>query len=750
MMKKKEGKKTISKAFLKWLLVIVIVGFAVSMLFSWTMQTRMSQRSAANLLRLNIRDLRQDIIDASDRNLLGLTEQIANDLNTLPDAVDAERLELLTRVYNVSEINVIDAGGIIVATTHPDFLNYDMRSGAQSAEFLCLLDGSRDSYVQSCQPTSYDPDLLRKYAGVCLDAGGFVEVGYDALRFQQDIDEEVVGASRNRHVGENGGMIIADVNWNIVSDREHNEGENLSATGIWIDRDTLREGEVFRTEVYGENCSCMYQLAEGYYIVAFMPENEILLSRDTSVRLTAILEVLVFLTLFAVIFWLVRRIVINNIRRVNKSLSKITDGDLEEVVDVRENMEFSSLSDDINATVDTLKQYISEAAARIDAELAVAKNIQKSALPTVFPPYPERKEFSLYATMDAAREVGGDFYDFYLLDEKKLAFLVSDVSGKGIPAAMFMMTGKSVLRNYAERGDSPADVFRNANDKLCEGNDAEMFITSWMGFLDTDTGLVRFGNAGHNPPVLVRNGSASFIPQRANLTLAAMEGVRYREQSLQLEPGDLLFLYTDGVTEATDAQEQLFGNERLLAVLSASFGSGEDACKAACARVKQAVDDFVGEAPQFDDITMLCLFYAGPAADGGAETLTVPAERDRLAEVLGFVDERLEAADCSMKAQMQIDVAIEEIFVNIASYAYGPDGGEAKLSMEVRDGVAEFVFRDRGVAFDPLAKPDPDVTLSAEDRKIGGLGIFMVKKSMDEIYYRRENGENVLTMRKKL
>lgn len=160
-------------------------------------------------------------------------------------------------------------------------------------------------------------------------------------------------------------------------------------------------------------------------------------------------------------------------------------------------------------------------------------------------------------------------------------------------------------------GDDPADVFINANNKLCDGNDAEMFITAWMGFLDTESGAVRFVNAGHNPPVLIRNGQASFISQKANLTLAAMEGIRYREQSLQLQPGDLLYLYTDGVTEAENESKELYGNERLLSILSAKFGSGDEACERVCRTVKQDLDAFVGEADQFDDITMLCVFYSG-------------------------------------------------------------------------------------------------------------------------------------------
>ena len=601
-------KRTLSNTFLRWLLLIVVLAFAMSMIFSWTLQTRLSQHNAANLLRLNIKDVRQDVIDASDANLLKLTREVAADLDNGADADEAGLTKIMER-HDVAEINIIDANGIITSTTHPDFLDYDMRSGEQSGEFMVLLEGNEQEHVQSYQPTSHDPSLLRKYAAVKLKQGGFVQVAYDAERFQQDIDHLVIGAARNRHIGQEGSIIIVDENWNIVSDRNHNEGQNLYVTGIWIDRDTMPEEAIFRTEVYGEPCSCMYVFTEGYYLVATMPENEILLQRNMSVQLTAILEVLVFVTLFVVIFLLVRKLVVNNINRVNNSLSKITQGDLEETVDVRSNTEFSALSDDINATVSTLKQYIAAAAARIDEELAFAKNIQQSALPSVFPPYPDRTDFSLYATMDTAKEVGGDFYDFYLLDENKLAFLVADVSGKGIPAAMFMMTGKTVIRDYAERGDLPAEVFVNANNKLCEGNDAEMFITAWMGFLETDTGLVRFVNAGHNPPVLIRKGQAAFIEQKANLTLAAMDNIKYREQTLQLEHGDILFMYTDGVTEATDADNQLYGNDRLIRTLSSSFSAEMEGCREVCETVKEDLDRFVGDAPQFDDITMLCLYY---------------------------------------------------------------------------------------------------------------------------------------------
>ena len=212
--------------------------------------------------------------------------------------------------------------------------------------------------------------------------------------------------------------------------------------------------------------------------------------------------------------------------------------------------------------------------------------------------------------MDTAKEVGGDFYDFYFVDEDHLAFLIADVSGKGIPAAMFMMTAKTLLKSYAESGMNVSEVLTKANNKLCEGNDAGMFVTVWMGYLNTKTGEVTYTNAGHNPPLIRRaDGSVEYIKSRPGLVLAGMEGIRYRSNTIQLSQGDILYLYTDGVTEATDLNNELYGESRLLAVLEKE--SNVDV-HSMCHLVKADVDAFAGKAPQFDDISMLSLQYNLP------------------------------------------------------------------------------------------------------------------------------------------
>ena len=599
------GRKKISRSFQNWLLLLVTAAFLTTTTFLWVFQTRLAQENTVRLLELNIADVRQDIQDASDENLLALTAEIAGKLNKAEE-ITADLLIELCRQYDVTEINCINLDGFIFASTYPDFMNYDMRSGEQSAEFMVLLEGETE-YVQRYQAVSYDASISRKYAGVVLENGGFVQVGYGFERFQRDIREFVIGVTRNRHVGEGGCILIADESWNIVSDRNGNEGRNLGVTGIRIDTETMPQGEVFSAEVYGESSYCMYKQQEGYTIVAVMPQSEAALSRNVAVSVTTAMQIVIFSALFIMIFVLVKKLVVDNILKINGSLAAITEGKLDTVVDVRSHQEFAALSDDINSTVDTLKRYISDAEARIDAELAFAKAIQHSALPSIFPPYPNRKEFEIWACMDTAKEVGGDFYDFYFVDEDTLAFLIADVSGKGIPAAMFMMTAKTLLKSYAESGMGVAEVLTQANNKLCEGNEAGMFVTVWMGYLNTKTGEVTYANAGHNPPFIRHgDGSVEMVKSRPGLVLAGMEDIRYRTNTVQLKPGDLLYLYTDGVTEATDVANNLYGEARLEAVLQQkNVGDVETTCR----QVKENVDSFVGDAPQFDDITMLALKY---------------------------------------------------------------------------------------------------------------------------------------------
>ena len=250
--------------------------------------------------------------------------------------------------------------------------------------------------------------------------------------------------------------------------------------------------------------------------------------------------------------------------------------------------------------------------AATEKELNTAADIQAGSLPSVFPAFPEHIEFDIYASMDPAREVGGDFYDFFLLDEDRLCLLIADVSGKGIPAALFMMSAKILLQSYAMAGFSPAAILQKANERICANNKEEMFVTVWLGILDLRTGMLTAANAGHEYPVLHRKGQPfELLKDKHGFVLGGMENVKYREYALQLEAGDEIFLYTDGVPEANDPNNALYGTERMLQALNRS--DAED-LKGLLAAVRQDVDGFVGGAEQFDDLTMLCLRFLGNAS----------------------------------------------------------------------------------------------------------------------------------------
>ena len=620
-----QTKKKISASFQKWLFLIVVIAFVITLVFLWGYQTKLFTDSAENLLDLYIKDVEQDISDTSDKNLLVITHAVATELNSAEE-ISNELLTQMLDKYNVSEINYVDMTGVIAASSNESFVGFNMSmNGQQPAEFMALL-GSLTEYVQRYQPIAYDSELYRKYAGVSLAYGGFVQVGYDEEAYYEAMGTAVTEVVKNRHVGEDGFLIVADSEWNIVSDRSNNGGQPITIVtamtqdfaelknkvmfeeGIYIGRDVETDGAI-QTEYGFERCFCMFDEKEGFKIVAVYPYSEAMVSRDVSISVFTVLQIVIFGALFVLIYILVRKLVVKNIHKVNNSLSAITEGKLDTVVDVRSHVEFDSLSNDINATVDTLKRYIKEAEERIDAELAFAKAIQHAALPSVFPPYPGRKEFDIYATMCTAKEVGGDFYDFYFLDDDNLAFVMADVSGKGIPAAMFMMQSKTIIKSCAESGMSVEQVLTVANEKLCEGNDASMFVTAWMGILNVKTGKVLYANAGHCLPLVKRaDGTYEYLKTRTGLVLAGMEGIRYRKYEVDLEPGDAIYLYTDGVTEATDANNVLYGDDRLHAVLERYKDA---APQVICDEVKRDVDAFVGEAPQFDDITMLALKYNG-------------------------------------------------------------------------------------------------------------------------------------------
>ena len=741
----------IAHTFQRRLLSCIVVAYLITSTFTLILQNGMAQIETQEVFTVAINDVEAAVREKSNRQLLEIAEQVKEEYKKDPMV----SLSDLTEKYGIKEINIVASSGIITNSTEADVINsYDMNSKAQSKEFVDTLK-VQDSFVQEYSPRGKDESVWRKYAAVNLTEGGFIQVGYDAEQFHEMLNEFVIDVTKNRHVGTSGFVAVLDEELCMVIDNEY-AGKHVSSIGIEPPRE-MTQGQT-ATALYNANVvdgisdlsaeyMYVFKFVEGYCLIAAMPVDEAMFMRDASMLTSVFMQVIIFATLFIFIYLLIKRVIINNLKKINDTLAQITEGDLSVTVDVRSNVEFASLSDDINSTVATLKRYIAEAAARIDKELEYAKQIQLSALPTNFP---ADEDYSIYAQMIAAKEVGGDFYDFYKLNDTTVAFLAADVSGKGIPAAMFMMTAKTIIKDLAESGMAVNDIFTKANEKLCENNESGMFVTAWMGILDLTTGNVQFANAGHNPPLLKRaDGSFEYLKTRAGFVLAGMEGVRYRVGEITLDSGDRLFLYTDGVPEATNGDNKLYGEDRLLSFMNQNASMEATELLPA---LKANIDEFVGEAPQFDDITMLMFDYKSKKGGEHMTSKTFLAKTESLNEVLSFVEEVLEGYECPMKSQTAICVAIEEVFVNVAHYAYPESVGDMTLHIGFDEASRAITFRmtDKGVPFDPLKKPDPDITLSAEEREIGGLGIFIAKKTMDSLSYSHENGENILTMIKKI
>ncbi len=481
-----------------------------------------------------------------------------------------------------------------------------------------------------------------------------------------------------------------------------------------------------------------------YIIVSFLPYEEVSFSINSSTYTNAFIQIIVYSSIYIMIYVLVDRLVIKNILKINNSLKAITRGNLNVTLDVKDTKEFRHLSEDINLTVSTLKKYIAEAETRMEKELTMAKEIQQSALPNVFPPFPDRKEFDIYASMDTAKEVGGDFYDFFFVNDTSLALVIADVSDKGIPAALFMMRAKSVIKSLAQSGLSVNETLQSANNALCENNDAGLFVTAWIGIINIYTGEMVYADAGHTLPLLKHGEKFEFVKTKHSLVLGGMSDIKYNAYSLKLEKGDELYLYTDGVTDAIDKNGQHYGEDRLKNyVNNHQFDKMHDLCEG----VSNDIKEFAEGTSPFDDITMLGFKYLG----SNIKVKTLPCDLSSVDITTDFIYESLSDKCPKNKIINQINVSVDEIISNIIKFAF--DGkNENKtfdVSLEEKERHVIIKFIDKGNPFNPLLNKEVDVTKSVEEREIGGLGIFLVKKLMDNVYYEYKDEQNILTIIKK-
>lgn len=586
------------KLFQKWLLVFVAGAFLLTFGVSWWIHSSLARESAVELLRIKLDDAARQvrhtqanldtIIQLSDAAALSKARAFARIVAADPSVLkNRESLEKIRKDLDVDELHVSDEKGILIASIPQSYEGYDMAASKQSGEFIGALKDRNFELVQKPRPNGI-LKLLFQYAGVARrDQPGIVQVGYRSGRIEEATKvADVQYIASTFRIGHKGSLRIME-NPASKSDEE----------------------KVFHGEVNGLRSLCLSIPCGQYLLIGSLPEEEMYLSRNSVLRILVIANLILFGVIFLLISNLLQKVVIKGIYSVNNSLEEITNGNLEEKITVSTTSEFEALSQGINTTVSALKKSIENEARRIDAELEMGQTIQTSVLPVEFP---DHENFRLFAGMYAAKEVGGDFYDFFMIDDRHLAVLVADVSGKGITAALYMMNSKALLKELIQSGLEPAAAFTQANRELCRNNKAHMFLTAFLAVLDLDSGTLSCVNAGHNPPLLKHaDGSWEYLRLKHSVVLGVTAKARYTGIPVPLVPGDRLFLYTDGVTEAKSAANELFGEERLQEALNAMTGTPSELI----AEIKTKLENFSAGVPQSDDITMLVLDYFEKSQD---------------------------------------------------------------------------------------------------------------------------------------
>ena len=486
------------------------------------------------------------------------------------------------------------------------------------------------------------------------------------------------------------------------------------------------------------------------------PESDIFGGFD---RLRRTVMSIVTVGLLLMLYFFIRIITreLQPLRRLAKEAETIASGNFDtKLPELQRTDEIGQLSNSFAGMQKSLVRYIDELKdttaekASIESELQVASGIQMGMLPKDFPTSQERDDVQLYASLTPAKDVGGDLFDFYIRDEK-LFFCIGDVSGKGVPASLFMAVTRSVFRTVSAHESMPDRIVATLNATMADMNETNMFVTLFVGVLDLPTGRMRYCNAGHDAPLLVGQG-VGMLPCDSNIPAGFMPSWKYTLQETQIFTGTTIFLFTDGLTEAEDSTHALFKMERVNEVAKQALANHQEEPRQLIAVMTDAVHQFVGDAEQSDDLTMMAIQYIKKPRDVRfSKRIILPNDTKEVPTLAAFVDEVCEAVGFDAALTMKMNLAIEEAVVNVMEYAY-PRGthGDITVEAQANDVRLKFTIIDSGTHFDPTAQADVDTTLSAEDRPIGGLGIHIVRQYMDSINYERISGHNVLTLRKKL
>ena len=467
----------------------------------------------------------------------------------------------------------------------------------------------------------------------------------------------------------------------------------------------------------------------------------------------AFVQILVFGILTYGMIVLINSFFIKNLNSINVSLLKITKGLLDEKINKFLSLEFNSLSNSINKTVSYLQKLLIQQKEHDKKDIDLAKTIQTSALPNTFPAFPTNFEVDIHSSYKAAKEIGGDYFEYFFISKNKVLFTIGDVSGKGIPAALFMMKTKTAYKIFSSETSSPGAILADINEYLIIDNEAGMFVTCWLGILDIQTGVLTYAVAGHNPPILIRQSDHELTVLDLKTPpppLGLIGGLSFKDYTYQMEQYEKIILYTDGVTEAHNVKDEFFGTERLEDIIKRNVFKD---CTTTDNDIFESLGQFIGRAEQFDDISTLVLRYLGPSykyfTNGKLyNDILVKAEMKNLKDINAFLKENMDQTSFPGKLYRYLVLIVDEIFSNIVNYAYTNHDGYFMMAIEVDETQEKnsvcLNMIDNAKQFNPLEINDPDLSTDLSSRKAGGLGIFIVKDVADEVSYEYKNGHNCL------
>ena len=508
----------------------------------------------------------------------------------------------------------------------------------------------------------------------------------------------------------------------------------------------------------GKDCYVFYKpLGQtGCSMAIVCPESDIFGGFD---RLRNSVRAIVLVGLLLMLYLFIRIITreLQPLRRLADEAETIASGQFDAMLpDFKRIDEIGQLSHSFGNMQQSLVKYIDELKnttaqkASIESDLRIASGIQMGMLPEQFPTREDRDDVELYASLTPAKEVGGDLFDFYFRDEK-LFFCIGDVSGKGVPASLFMAVTRSTFRTVSGHESMPDRIVTIMNKTIADMNKNHMFVTLLVGVLDLPTGRLHYCNAGHDAPLLIGAGVGE-LPCDPNIPVGFMPTWKYSLQEARIFTGTTILLFTDGLTEAMNADYEQFQMERVNEVANRALSNQQQSPRQLIAQMTDAVHEFVGDAEQSDDLTMMAIQYIKQQSDVKMrKSIVLPNDTQEVPRLNAFVDEVCKSVGFDEGKTMEIKVAVEEAVVNVMNYAYPPEQrGDVTIEAASNDIRLKFTIIDSGKPFDPTVQNEVDTTLSAEARSIGGLGIHLIRQNMDSINYERVDNLNVLTLRKKL